>query len=132
MLAQAARSRDLAALSERDSPDGAAPARRISAARNDRRWVADREGSCAASAIQALGSMNATKTGDSLVSMYGSETDPAVKRSIVDSLHSQRNAKALVDLARKETDPEMKREIVSRLSNIKSKESDDYFLELLK
>ena len=76
--------------------------------------------------------MNATKTGDSLVSMYGSETDPAVKRSIVDSLHSQRNAKALVDLARKETDPEMKREIVSRLSNIKSKESDDYFLELLK
>jgi len=83
-------------------------------------------------AIQALGSMNASKTGDSLVSMYGSETDPAVKRSIVDSLRSQRNAKALVDLARKETNPEMKREIVSRLSNMKSKESSDYFLELLK
>jgi hypothetical protein len=84
------------------------------------------------SAIQALGSMHATKTGDALVSIYGSETDPAVKRSIMDGLHSQRNAKALVDLARKETDPAMKREIVSRLSNMKSKESTDYMMELLK
>jgi hypothetical protein len=76
--------------------------------------------------------MNATKTGDALVSMYGSETDPAMKRSIVDGLRSQRNAKGLVDLARKETDPAMKREIVSRLSNMKSKESADYLMELLK
>jgi hypothetical protein len=83
-------------------------------------------------AIQSLGSANATTTGDALVSMYGSETDPAMKRSIVDSLRSQRNAKALVDLARKETDPAMKREIVSRLSNMKSKESADYLMELLK
>jgi hypothetical protein len=83
-------------------------------------------------AIQALGSMNATSTGDTLVSMYGSETDPAVKRSIVDSLHSQRNAKALVDLARKESDPAAKRHIVGQLSNMKSKESADYLMELLK
>jgi hypothetical protein len=55
-----------------------------------------------------------------------------VKRSIVDSLRSQRNAKGLVDLARKETDPSMKKEIVSRLSNMKSKESADYLMELLK
>ena len=60
------------------------------------------------------------------------ETDPAMKRSIVDGLRSQRNAKGLVDLARKETDPAMKREIVSRLSNMKSKESADYLMELLK
>jgi hypothetical protein len=84
------------------------------------------------SAIQALGSMSAAKTGDALVSMYGSETDAAVKKSIADALHSQRNAKALVDLARKETDPSMKREIVSRLSNMHSKESADYMMELLK
>jgi hypothetical protein len=83
-------------------------------------------------AIQALGSMNATKTGDALVAMYGAETDPAMKRSIVDGLRSQRNAKGLVDLARKETDPAMKREIVGRLSNMKSKESADYLMELLK
>ena len=76
--------------------------------------------------------MGATKTGDALVSMYGSETDPAMKRNIMDSLHSQRNAKGLVDLARKETNPEMKREIVSRLTHMKSKESADYLMELLK
>jgi len=84
------------------------------------------------SAIRALGSMGAAKTGDALVSMYATETDPAVKKSIVDGLHSQRNAKAMVDLARKENDPGMKREIVSRLSNMKSKEAADYLLELLK
>jgi tetratricopeptide (TPR) repeat protein len=83
-------------------------------------------------AIQALGSMNTTKTGDALVSMYGSETDPAMKKSIIDGLYSQRNAKALVDLARKESDPSTKREIVSRLSHMKSKESTDYLMEILK
>jgi len=84
------------------------------------------------SAIHALSSMNATKSGDALVSIYASETDPAMKRNIVDSLHSQRNAKGLVDLARKESDPAMKREIVHRLSNMRSKEAADYLMELLK
>jgi hypothetical protein len=84
------------------------------------------------SAIHALGSMNAAKTGDALVSMYGSEMDPAMKKSIVEGLRSQRNAKALVDLARKESDPAMKREIVGELSNMKSKEATDYLMELLK
>jgi hypothetical protein len=83
-------------------------------------------------AIHALGSMNSTKTGDTLVSIYASETDPAMKRNIMDSLHGQRNVKGLVDLARKETDPAMKREIVSRLSNMRSKEAADYLMELLK
>jgi hypothetical protein len=83
-------------------------------------------------AIQALGSMSATKTGDALVSLYASETDPAMKRNIIDGLQSQRNAKGIVDLARKESDPAMKREIVGRLSHMKSKEADDYMLELLK
>jgi HEAT repeat protein len=83
-------------------------------------------------AIHALGSTHDAKTGDALVSIYAAETDPAVKRSIVDGLREQRNAKALVDLARKESDPAMKREIVSRLSNMKSKEAADYLMELLK
>jgi hypothetical protein len=83
-------------------------------------------------AIQALGSMEATQTGDAMVAIYGSETDPATKRNLLDSLHAQRNAKGIVDLARKETDPAMKREIVSRLSNMKSKEASDYLMELLK
>jgi HEAT repeat protein len=83
-------------------------------------------------AIQALGSMDSPQTADALVAIYASETDLAIKRNILDSLHGQRNAKAIVDLARKETDPAMKREIVSRLSNMKSKEASDYLMELLK
>ena len=83
-------------------------------------------------AIQSLGSMESTQTGDALVAIYGAETDQTMKRNILDSLHGQRNAKAIVDIARKETDPAMKREIVSRLSNMKSKEASDYLMELLK
>src|SRR5260370_36982692 len=81
------------------------------------------------SAIQALVSMNSTKTGDTLVAMYASETDPAMKRNIMDGLHSQRNAKGLVDLARKESAPPVKREIVARLSNMKWNEAADYLRE---
>jgi hypothetical protein len=72
------------------------------------------------------------ETGDSLVTLWGTEQDQQVKRAILDSLNGQQNAKALVDLARKERDTEMKREIVRRLSNMKSKEATDYWLELLK
>ena len=83
-------------------------------------------------AIHALGSMRSAQTGDSLVALYGPESDAGVKRAILDSLSGQRNAKSLVDLARKETDPQMKREIVGRLSGMKSKEASDYLMELLK
>jgi phenylpyruvate tautomerase PptA (4-oxalocrotonate tautomerase family) len=42
------------------------------------------------------------------------------------------DAKALVDLARKESDPAMKRTIVERLTMMHSKEATDYMMELLK
>jgi len=83
-------------------------------------------------AIQALASTDAAQTGDAIVAMYGSETDPAMKRNLLDSLDAQRNAKAIVELARKENDPAMKLEIVGRLSHMKSKEASDYLTELLK
>jgi hypothetical protein len=50
----------------------------------------------------------------------------------VDGLSSQRNAKALVDIARAEKDTKLKLRIVERLSNMKSKEANDYLEELLK
>ena len=83
-----------------------------------------------AEGIRMLGAR--ADSGDALVAMYGTETDPQSKRAIIDSLFAQRNAKALVDLARKERDPAMKREFVSRLSSMKSKEAEDYLMELLK
>ncbi len=83
-------------------------------------------------AIQAVGWDKAGTAGDALVAMYASETDPQVKRTILDSLSRPSNAKLLVELARKETDAGLKREIVARLSSMKSKEAADYLLELLK
>jgi hypothetical protein len=83
-------------------------------------------------AIQALGSIRSATATDALVAMYSSEQDQTVKKQILQNLQSQGNGKALVDLARKETDPTMKREIVRRLSDMRTKEGNDYFMEILK
>jgi HEAT repeat protein len=83
-------------------------------------------------AIRSLGVMGAAKTGDVLRSMYGSEMSVDERREIINALFMQQNAAALVALARAETDPTMKREIVQKLSAMKSKEASEYMLELLK
>jgi len=70
---------------------------------------------------------------DVLVSLYAADSDQAVKRAIVNGLHSRGDAKPLVELARKEGDPTMKKYIVERLSSMRNnKEATDYMLELLK
>ena len=82
-------------------------------------------------AIRQLGVMGRSKTGDTLLAMYRTETDPNVKREIINGLFVQSNDVGLVDLARKETDPGLRRELVSRLSVMKSKVATDYLVELL-
>jgi HEAT repeat protein len=82
-------------------------------------------------AIHLLGMMGARRSGDSLASMYASETDSGVRKEIVNALFMQQNAKALVDIARKTTDPELKKDIVQKLSYMKSKEAADYLMDLL-
>jgi hypothetical protein len=74
-------------------------------------------------------SEEAAKVGDALVSIY---QEPEVRKAVVSALYMQQNAKALVALARKETDPEMKKDLVQKLSTMKSKEALDYLMELLK
>jgi hypothetical protein len=80
--------------------------------------------------IQSLGG-NREKTPELLIAMYTSEKDKNMKREILRSLHSQGAAKQLVDLARKETDPTLKTDAVRELSTMRSKESQDYMMELL-
>lgn len=94
---------------------------------------AERDVKLRSAAISRLGSFRNEKIGEMLVSMYSSESEPQIKRSIVDGLYNQRNGKLLVEVARKETDRSMKIFIVERLSNMmsKSKEAADYMLELL-
>jgi len=83
-------------------------------------------------AIHSLGLMRSATSSDGLVSLYGTETDPSVKKKITEALFMQQNAKAMVEIARKETNPEMKRDIVQKLTMMRSKEATDYMMELLK
>ncbi len=81
-------------------------------------------------AIRSLGLMGA-RSGGSLANLYTSETDPEIRKEILNALFLQQNAKALVEIARKETHPELKHEAVQKLSLIRSKETTDYMLEIL-
>jgi tetratricopeptide (TPR) repeat protein len=69
---------------------------------------------------------------DTIASLYAQDGDPKTKRAVIDGLFQRGDAKALIDLARKESDPAMKRVIVERLSVMRSKEAADYMMELLK
>lgn len=82
------------------------------------------------SIIRALGNRR-EKNPDSLASMYSSESDKKLKSEILRSLRSQNGAKQLVDIAHKETDPALKQEAVRELAGMKSKEAQDYMIELL-
>jgi hypothetical protein len=66
-----------------------------------------------------------------LSDVYSTSKDRDVKRQVVDALFIQGDARALVDMARKETDPAMRKQIVERLSRMKAKEATDYMLELI-
>ena len=66
-----------------------------------------------------------------LSDVYSTSKDRDVKRQVVDALFIQGDARALVDMARKETDPAMRKQIVERLSRMKAKEATDYMLEII-
>jgi HEAT repeat protein len=84
-------------------------------------------------AIRNLGLMGHERTGATLVEIYGADRDPAVRKAVLDGLFIQNAADALVTLARKESDPELKRRIVEKLSLLSgSKVAMDYLMELLK
>jgi tetratricopeptide (TPR) repeat protein len=80
-------------------------------------------------ALQYLTGMQAETE---LAAMYKTETNKELKMTIIHSLMGQGGAKQLVDLAKTETDPELKRAIVRDLTNIKSKDAEDYLEDLIK
>jgi HEAT repeat protein len=85
-----------------------------------------------ASAIKSLGLMGGNGRGDVLVSIYQSDSNPEVRRAVLNALFLQQNGKAMVDLARAEKDPQMKQEIVKKMALIHSKDVTDYMMEILK
>jgi TolA-binding protein len=69
---------------------------------------------------------------DGLLEMYPT-VDASAKTAIIDGLRDRRDAKTMVDLARKETDPQMKRKLVELLGDMRdNKDAMDYMMEILK
>jgi hypothetical protein len=83
-------------------------------------------------AVRNLGLIGSQRTGAALAEIYAKDTDPEIKRAVIQALFIQNNAESLVAMARKETDRERKLEIVSKLSLMRSKVAQDYLAELLK
>ena len=77
------------------------------------------------SIVQNLGMMASPTSAEALTAVYTSDKNESVRRAVIDAFAQQRNSTVLVDLARKETDPAMKKRIVDRLSNMKSAEATD-------
>ena len=94
-------------------------------ARNDKDIAMRRE------AIHLLGPMGGAKAGDALTGLYAKETDPSLKKDVLNSLFIQGNSKAIIEIAKKETDPTLKHEAVQKLSIMHSKEGTEYLMELL-
>jgi HEAT repeat protein len=83
------------------------------------------------SAIRNLGLMDSDRAGAALSALYAKEKDVETRKAIIEGLFLQNNAEQLVAIARKETDPEMRKEIVQRLSHMRSKVALDYLMEIL-
>ncbi len=82
-------------------------------------------------AVRNLGLMG-RRSETVLADMYRVETDPEVKKEVLNAFFLQGNSTRLVEIARVEKDPTLKKEAVHWLSLMNSKEARAYMLELLK
>ena len=82
-------------------------------------------------AVRNLGLMG-RKSETVLADMYRVETDPEVKKEVLNAFFLQGNAARLVEIARVEKDPTLKKEAVHWLSLMNSREARAYMLELLR
>ncbi len=82
-------------------------------------------------AVRNLGLMG-RKSQDVLGEMYRTETDPEVKKEVLNAFFLQNNAPRLVEVARTEKEAGLRKEAVHWLSRMNSKEAGAYMLELLK
>lgn len=82
-------------------------------------------------AVRNLGLMG-RKSQDLLSEMYRGETDPEVKKEVLNAFFLQNNDTRLLEIARAEKDPGLKKEAAHWLSLMNSKEARAYMIELLK
>ena len=82
-------------------------------------------------AVRNLGLMG-RRSETVLAEIYRVETDPDVKKEVLNAFFLQGNSARLVEIAKAEKDPMLRKEAVHWLSLMNSKEARAYMLELLK
>ena len=82
-------------------------------------------------AVRNLGLMG-KRSETVLADLYRVETDPEVKKEVLNAFFLQGNSVRLVEIAKVEKDPGLRKEAVHWLSMMNSKEARAYMLELLK
>jgi len=92
---------------------------------------AEKEPSLRADAIHSLGLVGGPEAADALTAMYTGAQERSNSQAIIQALFVHGSAADLVSLARKETDPELKRSLVQRLSMMHDKAATAYLLEIL-
>jgi hypothetical protein len=91
----------------------------------------DRDAALRVAAVQQLGMFGGNGVTSTLSSLYAKEQDQQVKRAAINALFFHGNADALVGLARSETNPALRRDLVQKLSMMKSPAAIDYLTEIL-
>ena len=81
-------------------------------------------------AIHSLG-VAGDKARPLLVEAYNSDTNPEIRNAAIEALFINDGDDELIALARKETDPQMKKRIVEKLAIMDTKKSRDYMMEIL-
>jgi len=92
----------------------------------------DRDAALRVAAVRQLGMFGGSGTAAALSSLYVKEQDVQVRRAAIDALFFHGNADTLVSLARVETNPALRRELVQKLSMMRSPAAIEYMTELLK
>lgn len=85
--------------------------------------------------VKAINSFRRMEPKDSqpiLAQLYTESGTKEVRQHVLSALYEAQGAKELVTIARKETDPELKKRAVRYLTNMRTKEANDYLLELIK
>jgi HEAT repeat protein len=83
-----------------------------------------------AQAIQMLAISDDENAAEYLVELYPQASRPE-KKAVIQSMMIMENAEGLVELLKAETDPELKREMLQMLTIMDSEESDQYLFEML-
>jgi hypothetical protein len=91
----------------------------------------DRDATLRVAAVRQMGMFGGNGVTGTLTSLYAKEQDQQVKRAAIDALFFHGNADALVGLARSETNPALRRDLVQKLSMMKSPAAIDYLTEIL-